>query len=84
MEQSPPRDTNIVRSYSQEISRFLWNPKVHYRVHKSPLLVSVLSQMNPAHSLQPYFSKIYFNIILLSTPRWKNTESYLNIKCFTV
>jgi hypothetical protein len=46
------------RSTSQEISLLLCNPNIHYRVHKSPPLVPILSQMNPIHILPPYFSKI--------------------------
>jgi hypothetical protein len=42
-------------SVDHEILRLLWKPTVHYRVHNSPLPTSVLSQMNPIHTRQPYF-----------------------------
>jgi hypothetical protein len=44
MEQSPSREA------SQEISRFIWNPKVLYGVHRVPATVPVLIQMYPAHT----------------------------------
>jgi hypothetical protein len=57
------------RSATQEIFNILWNRHVYNRVHKSPSLFPMLSQMNPVHSTPSYFSKIHFNIILKSRSR---------------
>jgi hypothetical protein len=54
---------------TQEYPKILRNTKVHYRVHKSPPLVPIVSQINPVHTILSYLSKIHIIIIHPSTSR---------------
>jgi hypothetical protein len=67
MEPSPSREAASCAA-TQELPNILWNPEVHYRVHKSPALVPILSHINPMHTLQPIISKINYNIIYPPKP----------------
>jgi hypothetical protein len=72
MEQSPSWEANWFCRYSRN-SPHLWNPKVHYRTHKCPPPVPILSPLRPVRTTPSHFLKIHLNIILPSTsgsPQW--------------
>jgi len=59
-----------VHSFSaiQEIPSILRNQKVHFRVQNRSPLVPILNQLNLVRTHPSNLFKIYFNIILPSTP----------------
>lgn len=67
--------SSVARSASQEIlSHLLWNLMLLYNVHKILAPIPISSQMNPFHTLQTYFPKIYFSSILPSIPRSSKSQ----------
>ena len=68
MEQSPSSEANR-SSANREIPQILWNPNVHYRIHKCPTTDPIQSQNNPVHAFPSHVLNVQFKIILSSLPR---------------
>jgi len=62
----------------------LWNPKVHYHVHKSPPQVPNLRHMHPVHIFPPYFPNIHSNIIFSHFSSVPRVLRFFNIFTFRI
>jgi hypothetical protein len=63
MQQNPSWEANQFAA-SQEIPRILWNPKVHYLIHKCPPSAPILRQIDSVHISISHFLR---SILILSS-----------------
>jgi len=62
----------------------LWNPKVHYRIHKSSASLPVLNRINPVHDFPSHFLKMRFNIIIPPTLKYSKWSLHLGFPTKTL
>jgi len=58
---------------SQEFPGNLWIPMIHYRLHKCPPTVPILSHLDSVHTPTTYFLMIHLYIFfpsMLGSPKW--------------
>jgi hypothetical protein len=60
-----------------KLARLLCNPKVHYRAHNSQSLDPILSQINPVHTLAPYF----YNTGFFKEDKWAEHVARIGEQC---
>jgi hypothetical protein len=63
----------------QEITCILWNLRIHYHVHISPPLDSVLRHINPVYTLPTNFFK---SVLILSPRQCLGLPSSIFLSCF--
>jgi len=76
MEQSPSWEAHRT-SFSQDIPRILWKPKIHYSIHNSPPPVPILSQLDPVHFPHPTYWRF---ISVLSYLRLGLTTGFFSLR----
>jgi hypothetical protein len=75
LEQGSSLETNS-RSASQEVPRLLWNPEIHYFVHKwNPPPIPILRQVNSGIFFPSCFSKNHLSthiifLTMCTSPKW--------------